>query len=122
MNIWMDIAIPALVFAAGCLAVAIWALIERGYYKAQNEAMHEEHGGCIIARDSFKIDLEVCQAERDTNKLQAETALAQLDSVATSLTICIRERDALQIKLDEATRLRTRGKAKTLSQERGRDV
>jgi uncharacterized membrane protein YcjF (UPF0283 family) len=131
MNIWMDIAIPALVTVVALAVLAGWALREK---KRLADAL-EDYAACTIARNSFKTQLEACQgenamlytrieelraartdlktqleertAQRDTHRLQADTSLAQLDTMATGLITCMEERNALKLQLDEALRPKT---------------
>ena len=101
MNIWMDIAIPALLTDVALAAFALWAWVEWQEYKGRYDYKQRE----------------------DSKTVEENVALhKQLEEQASHAVTLLAENGALKLKLDEALKPRTRGKAKTLNQERGRDV
>lgn len=89
MNIWQDLTIPALVFASGCLALAIWALSEREQFGKRNVKLQLQNNELTQERDEYLAKLEelmdvsakILEAsqktleERNTLKLQLDEAL-----------------------------------------------
>lgn len=124
MNVNLDIVIPALVFAAGCLAVAIWALWDKGRMKAQHETLVEDYATACVARNNFKKSLETCQGERDRLQAKVEAQNKAIGeqaernaAVVHELLACKEERDGLQKQLKEATEARSRSRRKKTEAE-----
>ncbi len=101
--IWI---IPALVFAAGCLAVGIWALMREDKAQRKLGETLTKNVELAVAAQMAQTQMNETMGERDTLKLKLAT-------VREDLRICESNRQSLQEKLDEALKPRTRGKAKT---------
>src|SRR6266567_4388636 len=114
MNIWMDIAIPALVFAAGYLALAVWALLSRVTYIARADSeLNAELSKRYTqeTRTSVAWEKRAHEVEEERNDLRRQIEQYSTDALAQARRIdaCLRERDeaihqcnALQLQLNEA--------------------
>ena len=87
MNVWMDIAIPALLTDVVLAVFAIWAWVEWQEYKGRYDHLARE--------DSKTVDENVALHK-------------QLEEQASHAVDLLAENGALKRKLDEATRPRTR--------------
>ncbi len=66
MNAWMDAAIPLAVTVVALAGLAIYWYQVAHRYQRENEALHDHHGACIVARDSFKTQLEQVKGVHET--------------------------------------------------------
>ena len=114
MNVWENIAIPALLTVVALAVLAGWALRERGWWKdvaKDNAHMANERGRTLkeitAERDGLKKQLDEeheTLEERGKLKEQIHTYIAANTKLLNEYQVLLRERNALQDRIDEALR------------------
>lgn len=79
MNLWMDIAIPALVTCVVLAGLTIWLALERYRYKTRLDDALGDYTACTVSRNRFKESLETCVSQLDEAIIGREKYRLQLD-------------------------------------------